>query len=743
MYDRARFFTITGVTLAGTRPEVAERSDAIAALHAEVFGTAPSASGAPIGPGGDDDDKAIERASKGKSGAKFKALFAGDITGYASQSEADLALCNYLASHTNSDALRIDRLFRLSGLMRGKWDEQHGDHTYGAITIQKALASGMAKRAKARAGVVVHFDGHFHPCTDTGNSERLVDQFGADMRYCHPWKKWTVYRNGRWQIDDRGVAMARSKDIARLMHVEAANCDDDAVRVAISDWARSSEKKDRRVAMVELARSEPRIPIVPSQFDRHPYLLNCANGTLDLEAGKLREHDRNDYLTKRCPTNYVENASSPNWDAFLERVLPDDDERAYLNRFLGYCLSGDTSEQVLLFADGDGLNGKSTLFLAIQHVLSPDYAITISTDLLLTKNQERHPTEIADLAGVRLAMGTETPKNKGLDERLMKLLTGGDRLRARRMKEDFWEFEPTHKLVLVTNHLPTVDLTDFATVRRLHVLHFGVRIPEAERDRKLLGKLKREREGILARMVEGHRDWRQRGLDPPEAVLAFLKRATPRAKSPSEQFIAEVVVRKPGERVGATALYEALGKWCGLHNHGVPTQKEFGKQLGHAGFGSKKSHGVSVYLDAALSMPVPTARGMMGDDGDDCSGELTKSPRGGVDGNTVPILPNHPPQANSHEPECGATPPPNVPCYRCTTHRWWRTRDGSRWLCAVCEPPSEDLADPIWSDAPPTTNGSVTDCRKPVHTPARDLIDGAATSRVDSLFGALSNPEAH
>jgi putative DNA primase/helicase len=731
MYERGRFFTVTGVTLAGTRPEVAERSDAIAALHAEVFGTAKPTVGAPIGPGGDDDDKVIERASKGKSGAKFKALFAGDISGYASQSEADLALCSYLSAATNGDAFRIDRLFRRSALMRPKWDEQHGERTYGAMTIEKAIASH-AVRSGAKAGAEVRFIGQFRPCTDSGNAERFVDQYGDDIRHVHPWKKWVVYRNGRWQIDDRGIAVARSKDIARLMLHEAAQCDNDKVRDAIQEWAKASEKKERRVAMVELARSEPRIPIVPIQFDRHPHLLNCANGTLDLETGALRPHDRADYLTKICPTKYVANASSPTWDRFLERVVPDDDERAYLLRFLGLCLSGDTSEQVLLIADGDGRNGKSTLFLAVQHVLSTDFAIQIPTDLLLTKDQERHPTEIADLAGVRLAIGSETPKNRGLDERLVKQLTGCDRIRARRMREDFWEFEPTHKLVLITNHLPSVNLNDFATVRRLHVVHFGVRIREDEQDRKLLGKLKREREGILARLIEGHRAWRERGLDPPESVLAFVKRATPHTKSPAEEFIAQCVVCKPGERLGATALYEAFGAWCTRHGRAQTTQKDFGKQLGHAGFGSKKSNGISVYLDIALSVSELPPAGMIGDDRDDLPVERLGSPREGVNGKTVPIIPDGPQDARAS----AVTSPPRVACFRCKTHRYWRARDGDTWRCGVCEPPSDDLADPFWSDfeLPAAQAGNGTVFGPP---------EASVAPRVDSLFGAMADPEAH
>jgi putative DNA primase/helicase len=754
MYDRGRFFTVTGVALPGTRPEVADRTEAVAALHDEVFGTPqqkPSATGAPIGPGPEDDDKLIERASKTKSGAKFKALFGGDTSGYPSQSEAELALCSLLSSITNGDPRRVDRLFRRSGLFRDKWDERHGEFTYGELTIRKATSSTRLTASSGTDEATPAFAGQSPPFTDSGNAERLVARFGESLRYCAEWKKWLAFRGGRWGSDRIGFVMACSKKVARQIYNEAARCDDPTMRDTMSKWARASEKVDRRKAMVTLAQCEPGIPVVADQLDRHPHLFNCANGTLDLESGTLRPHDRADYLTKICPTSYIPSAPSPTWDQFLERVVPDDDERAYLLRFFGYSLSGDTSEQVLLFLDGDGLNGKSTLVLALQYVLSPNYAIQISADLLLTKDQERHPTEIADLAGVRLAIGTETPQNKALDERLMKQLTGCDRLRARRMREDFWEFEPTHKLVLVTNHLPKANVSEFAVARRLHVVRFGVRIRPDEIDRKLLTKLKAEREGILARLVEGFRDWRQQGLNPPESVLAFGKRPTAREKTPVEEFIDQCLVSKAGERTRASEIYTAFVEWCKPHKHASASQNEFGRALGHAGFGSKKSHGVRVYLDVVLSAPETPGGGQLGTIGDHFPVEQIGAPHEGVNGEIVPNHPQSSPDPLTSARPCVVTPPPRVPCYACKTERYWHARDGTMWLCGVCEPPSADVADPVWSGV--SSSGGVAEHSVEPSGNGQDGVgDGGqfAAPRIAvpspwiiGGFGAMQNPEAH
>jgi putative DNA primase/helicase len=517
------------------------------------------------------------------------------------------------------------------------------------------------------------------------------------MRHCHAWKKWLLYRGGYWQLDDAGIALARSKHVARLILTEAASCEDKAVRTALIEHSHRTEKAERRKAMVDLARCESRIPILHTQLDRHPYLLNCANGTLDLETFKKHDHRASDYLTKQCPTAYVPDAQCPLWLQTIERVLPDERVRAYLQRYFGYALTGDVSEQVLLTALGVGANGKSTIMCTIQDVLSSAYAIQIATDMLLTKDRESHPTDLADLFGVRLAIGTETPKGRALDERLVKQLTGGEPIRARRMREDFWEFPPSHKFILVTNHMPEVSADDYAVTRRLHVLRFDVTIPEADRDKQLLRKLKREREGILAWAVEGRRMQLEQGLAAPDEVLFKPSTAT-ETKSPPEEFIASFVVRQPGSRTRASVLFDAYTSWCGRNNKPIASQQDFGSMLGRLGFGSKKSEGVIVYVDTLLRPD----REDQGPQGPLLPLNVLSTPREGVNGESGPSHPysslKRSRRIEETASECVLSQLRAGTCYTCGGMRFWRARDGTHWTCGTCAPPSKDLADPVWSD---------------------------------------------
>jgi P4 family phage/plasmid primase-like protien len=439
--------------------------------------------------------------------------------------------------------------------------------------------------------------------TDTGNAERLVAQFGSTLKHCHPWKQWLVWDGTRWAADDTGRLMDFSKRVVRKLYEIASRTNDQSIRDAIVDFAKKSEKVDRRKAMVDLARSEAGIPVVSSDLDRDPWLLNCLNGTFDLKSGEFRAHRPSDLITKLCPTKFDPGAPRTTWVSFLERVLPDDEVRAYFQRFLGYSLTGDVREQVMLLAIGEGSNGKSTALCAVQAVLSTFYAIQIAADMLTAKSQRGHPTEVADLFGVRLAIGIETSKQQVFDEAFVKQLTGGDRLRARRMREDYWEFDPTHKIVLATNEMPAMPHMGYALWRRLHRVAFEVRIPAKDRDKNLLAKLKAERAGILAWMIEGCCEWMQRGLDPPDQVL-FPK---PDSFTPiTVEFIRNNVQARPGARLRAADVFGAFQRWCGSRQYEVVSQTEFGRAMGRCGFGRKRISGLTVYVDAAM-LPAPTS----------------------------------------------------------------------------------------------------------------------------------------
>jgi putative DNA primase/helicase len=384
-------------------------------------------------------------------------------------------------------------------------------------------------------------------------------------------------------------------------------------------WAIESESAKRINAMLDLARSEPGIPILPEQFDADPWLLNCPNGTLDLRTGQLREHRREDYITKLCPTSYDAAALCPTWERFLEAVFPNDEDEPdlelirFVQRLLGRCLTGDVTEQVLPIFWGGGANGKSTLVNAVLDTLGLGYAIKANTDLLMASRGERHPTELASLFRIRLVIASETHQGRRLNESLVKDLTGGEPIRARRMKEDFWEFKPTHKVILLTNHRPRVSGTDEGIWRRIRLVPFtatfwdpndpgksAAQLPANRKQDKQLGeKLAAEREGILAWLVRGCMEWRRDGLTLPDKVR--LATAEYRCgEDMVEQWIGECCERGDSAfRCKASALYASFRDWSERAGEEVFSRKAFGEALTERGFQRMTSNG-TWYLGLAL-----------------------------------------------------------------------------------------------------------------------------------------------
>jgi putative DNA primase/helicase len=400
------------------------------------------------------------------------------------------------------------------------------------------------------------------PLTDTGLAERFALQHGEDARHCFAWAKWLCWDGTRWRTDDSGMVDQLGKQTVRSIFYEAADEPNDNRREAIAKFAQASESVARRAAMLTLARSESPIPITPDVLDKNRLILNCPNGTLDLRTGKLYPHRREDFLTKVCPVAYDPDAACSMWDATLARVLNhDDDLIQFVQRFAGYSLTGDVSEQILCIWHGAGANGKSTILNALMEVLGADYAMKAGADLLLAKRDSDHPTALTDLHGKRLAVCIETDDGRRLAESLVKELTGGDPIRARRIRENFWQFMPTHKIVLACNHRPVVRGTDHAIWRRLKLVPFNVVIPADERDKQLSAKLRAELPGILAWAVRGCLDWQRHGLGEPKAIIEATA-AYQDAENVILNFIAENCVTGDA-RVKAADLLDAYRVWSG------------------------------------------------------------------------------------------------------------------------------------------------------------------------------------
>ncbi len=354
--------------------------------------------------------------------------------------------------------------------------------------------------------------------------------------------------------------------------------------------ARRGESSAGISGALTLASTEDTIVITPDQLDADPLLLNCPNGVLDLRTGQLSPHDPVLLLTKMTGAPYSPQAQGQTFAKFLERVQPDPAMRAFLARLLGHALEGRVVSHILPIFHGEGGNGKGTL---INHAVLPalgDYADAADAGLLTARTFDAHPTGVADLCGLRLAVLHETDAGRHLAEGTVKRLTGGDRLKARRMREDFWSFDPSHTFVMLTNHKPIVAGTDEGIWRRLRLVPWDVVIPDQERDEQLGARLASELDAVLAWLVGGYRDWQANGLDEPEQVTT----ATAAYRQDSDalrRFIDQRCLTGPHFHVGSTELFTAWSKWCADEGEDPGTQTAFATALQNCGFDKRKSHG--------------------------------------------------------------------------------------------------------------------------------------------------------
>jgi len=360
--------------------------------------------------------------------------------------------------------------------------------------------------------------------TDLGNAERLVARHGGDLRFA-PGIGWHEFDGRRWWRDVDGAVVRRMKLTVRAMYVEAADLDDADERSALTKWALASETEARMRAAVSLAESDLAVIVQARQLDADPWLFNCANGTVDLRTGELREHRREDLLTRIAPTPYIANARHDLWDAHVGRVTGGDDDFArFLRRAVGYSLTGLTVEDVLFFPHGPTATGKTSTLEALKGALG-EYVCTADFETFLKRRGDGGiRNDVARLDGARLVISVEVEQGKALAEGLIKALTGGDTVAARFLYREAFEFVPSFKLWLAANARPRVDADDSAMWRRILQLPFVHQIPEAERDERVKLRLRTDPDvhaAILAWAVSGCIEWQKIGLAAPESVLAY------------------------------------------------------------------------------------------------------------------------------------------------------------------------------------------------------------------------------
>ncbi len=432
-------------------------------------------------------------------------------------------------------------------------------------------------------------DGETAERTDVANSERLVNLFGDQLRYVRAWSKGLAWEGTHWAVDDAGCRWQQAAvQTTRTMYAEARatlkqaerGTDKETIENAEGavSWARASQSANRVAALLNLARSSSKIAVSHEALDADPWLLNVKNGTLNLRTGEVGPHRRDALITKTAPVDYDPDAEAPTWTSFLARVMGGDESLVrYLQQLVGYSLTGMLREHVLAFFFGAGANGKST-FLSTIHSLLGEYGTPAPRGVLFRSRNERHPTELATLFGRRFVTCAEIEEGQVFDEALTKDLTGGDRIKARRMREDFWTFSPTHKLFLAGNHKPAIRGDDEGIWRRMKLIPWLVIIPENERDTKLPETLRAELPGILRWAVEGCLDWQRRGLVEPEAVRAATA-AYRKENDALGEFFRLHVVFETGKTVARRELRQEYESWCTDNGHTPLAARRFGARL--------------------------------------------------------------------------------------------------------------------------------------------------------------------
>jgi putative DNA primase/helicase len=424
--------------------------------------------------------------------------------------------------------------------------------------------------------------------SDSGNANRFVDLYGWVFKYNWDSGKWLFWDATRWITEGAEAYLyQRALKRARSIREEANLPIDKNDKEKVLKWALHSEQAIAIREMLSLARSSPLVTTNTADYDRNPWLLNCLSGTIDLKTGEIREHKQEDLITRLCPTLYTGETDFDLWQDFLKTACDDDNELIeFLQRAVGYSLTGDTREEKLFFVHGGTATGKSTFLEAIKSTLG-DYSHTADFESFLKRSSVGGPrSDIAQMCGARMVVSIEVEEGKNLAEGLVKTLTGGDRFRARHLYKEGFEFEPQFKLWLAANHAPHVNDLDAAMWRRILRIPFEHVIPEKERDPKIKAMLKNPKIAgptILAWAVEGCLKWQQDGLKVP----AKIKAATEKYKldmDPLKEFFEECCQFGQQYTAFVVQLREAYDRFCRENGQKYPLgQRKFNERLRERG----------------------------------------------------------------------------------------------------------------------------------------------------------------
>ena len=551
-----------------------------------------------------------EKMFASSKGGEIQDMFRGVLTSNGDHSSTDLSLCNHLAFWTGKSATRIDSMFRETGLMRDKWDIIHYNstgETYGQRTISMAIASTQnsildkldspsIQRTKLRFKGVSHpqideetgeiFEPNFQ-LNELGNYNRFAHRKGKDIKYIEG-AEFMVWNSKHWEPkSDNGL-----NNMVIEVFQEMNNSEDEK----LYKWYNRSQSLRGIKNVIGLAKGDN--IVTRSDFDKNKLLFNVNNGTIDLRTQEIKDHSREDMISQISDIKYDKYALCPTWIDFVDQITLGDTELAeYLQRLVGYSMTGLTHEQIMIFLVGDGSNGKSTFVNIIKEIMG-SYGKQTNSSTFIAKNDKSSNganNDIARLNGSRFVSAIESEQNEKLSESIVKQVTGGEPVLARFLNQEFFEFIPQFKVFFTTNHKPIIKGVDNGIWRRIKLVPFNLRMTEEEKDKKLTEKLKNEMSGILNWCLEGAMKYLEDGLKEPKIILTSVN-SYKNEMDILEPFIVEECEIDEDSKIIARDLYNHYVNFCALEGENKLNNRAFYRILETKGFTKKRGKANKMYI---------------------------------------------------------------------------------------------------------------------------------------------------
>jgi putative DNA primase/helicase len=564
------------------------------------------------------DQDLIYKASNSRNGQQFRLLFDGNWSSlnYPSQSEADMAFCNLLAFWSGKDKNQMDRIVRMSGLFRDKWERKQSGSTYGAITVDNAIKScktiysnahqdEKAILVNAQTGEVIVKNEEEYDLNDTGNALRFVGKYGGFIKHNADNNKWMLWNGKWWEVDGLGKIKVFADIVLNEMKLDAQHIEDEKLRKDTMMNVKRAFQSNGKRDMLQEAQHLDGVPVMNGDFDKQDFLINTDSGVIDLKTGKLLEHNKDLLMSKIVPFQIDMTNEPKMWLQFLEQIFLGDKELIhYIQKAIGYTLTGSIREQCLFLCYGEGSNGKS-VFLDVISRMMGDYSMNAQVETLLERKfgTSNYTSDLARLKGARFTTTGENNEGSKINEGLVKQLTGGEKITARFLYGKEFEFYPNFKIWLATNHKPIIRGSDNGIWRRIISIPFLYKVPEGQRDKDLVFKLEQEVPQILGWAIKGCLMWQKEGLKLP-SVIEKSNKDYQNEMDIIATFIDENAELLEGETTSAKELYEEYEKWAKVSNEYVMSSTRFGREISKRFQKVRKTYGW-VYIGIRLNKNSP------------------------------------------------------------------------------------------------------------------------------------------